>query len=454
MRSFRFGSAVAWGFVAMGCFALLAAPLRAQDADYERPPIDYLHATADDPVARLQKRLDSGELELRYDGARGYVPAVLEALGIPVSSQVLVFSRTSFQRSRIGPETPRGVYFNDDTYIGFVRGGEVLEVATIDPALGAVFYVLEQDRSTAPRFQRKTHDCLSCHASGRTQDVPGLLVRSVFPDPKGNPLFNAGGFTTDVTSPLQERWGGWYVTGTHGSQTHMGNAVVRDPKYPEQLDQSRSRNVTDLSDRFDTSVYPAPDSDIVALMVLEHQTQMHNAFTWASYEVRRALHYQAGINEAFHEPPDKMLESTNRRIDNAAERVVRHLLFSGEAPLREPIAGTSAFSTEFPNRGRRDPEGRSLRDFDLKTRLFRFPCSYLIESEAFDALPTILKLRIGLRLEFILDGSTGPPRGYEHLSATDRTAIRDLIAFLKPELLPSTSSEGRPPSAWEKKDVP
>ncbi len=413
----------------------------AQDFPFEREPIDYLKAQADDPVARLQTRIDQGDIALKRDPEHGYLTSVLQYLGVPVSSQSLVFSRTSFQRDKIRPESPRALYFNDDVYIGYVPGGDVLEFAASDPKLGAVFYVLEQDADGPPRFQRQTHECLSCHASARTQEVPGHVVRSVFADTRGNPVYNAGGFTTDDTSPFPERWGGWYVTGTHGTMRHMGNAFVSDTKQPENLDRNANANRTTLPDQVRRAAYPTPSSDIVALMVMEHQTQMHNALTRAHQDALFALDYQAGISKALGEPEGDMLESTRRRLDAAAERVVQHLLFSGEAALTDRVEGTTTFAAEFAERGPRDPSGRSLRDFDLTTRLFRYPCSYLIYGEAFDRLPNVVRDRIAARLDAVLSSRDDSPR-FAHLSSADRQAIREILITTKPDLTRNWSDGG------------
>src|SRR5436190_7713983 len=208
-------------------------------ATYEQDPINYLSAPVDDPVARLQKRMQSGEVKLERDTKHGYLESLLKALNIPVSSQTLVFSKTSFQRDRISPTMPRALYFNDDTYIGWVQGGEVIELATTDPHLGTVFYTLDQHggkihqqgegaEPAAPRFVRQSASCLQCHGSTMTRDIPGLLVRSVFPDRDGQPVLSAGTFLTTQESPMSQRWGGWYVTGVLDGQRHMGNVTLKD----------------------------------------------------------------------------------------------------------------------------------------------------------------------------------------------------------------------------------
>ncbi len=257
----------------------------AQSGTFEGPVIDYLNAEVNDPVAQLAAKIAAGDQSLAYDDQHGYLPAVLTALDIPVSSQTLVFSKTSLQLQRISPRRPRAIYFNDDVYVGWCQRGDVLEFAATDPRQGATFYTLKQERDEQPTFVRDRGQCLSCHASSRTQNVPGYLIRSVFADGSGHPILGSGTFTTDHTSPFEERWGGWYVTGKHGQMRHMGNHLFtqRDPRSEER---EAGANRETLDDLFSTDAYLTPHSDLVALMVLEHQTQMHNALAAANYETR------------------------------------------------------------------------------------------------------------------------------------------------------------------------
>jgi hypothetical protein len=420
--------------VILGYLLLVCASARAE-IPFEREPIGYLTAPVHDPVAQLQERIHAGKAALRHDDRQGYLRSVLERLGVPVSSQVLVFSKTSFQRSRISPESPRAIYFNDDVYVGFVQGGEVLEFSAVDPDLGATFYLLEQEqaKSPAPTFLRQTHDCLQCHASGKTLDVPGHMVRSVYPEDTGQPAFNAGTFSTSHESPLNERWGGWYVTGTHGKQTHMGNVVVTDRSHPEQLDTRAGANLRDLSKKLDSSAYLSASSDIVALLVLEHQVKMHNLITLANYQTRIALHYSRAINKALGEPEDQISETTARRFQGPAEDLLKYLLFVDEAELHEPVQGTTTFAKDFAARGPRDHRGRSLRDLNLKTRLLGYPCSYLIYSRAFDALPGPVKDHIYRRLFDILTEKDQSP-AFARRTPAERTAILEILRETKPGL--------------------
>ena len=423
-----------WSLVGLGAVVWSAAELWGvvwQD-DFEREPIAYRSTSADNVVTALQQRLDRGELRWRWSEDHGYLPALLGALDIPVSSQVLVFSKTSLQRERIGPKTPRAIYFNDDVYVGFCLGGEVMEVSAADPRLGTVFYTLEQEPTEKPRFLRQWDNCLSCHATSATGGVPGHLVRSVFPDRRGIPILSLGSYRTDHTSPLQERWGGWYVTGTHGRQQHMGNWVIENKQAVELSDNQAGQNVTDLRSFFTIGRYLAPHSDIVALMVLEHQTECHNRLTRALYETLQALHYEETLNRELGEPAGKQWEGARRRIRTAGEKLVQYLLFCEEAALSEPIRGTSGFAEEFARRGPFDRRGRSLRQLDLHRRLFKYPCSYLIYSRSFRELPAQVKSYVLQRLHEVLSGQDRSAV-FAHLSAADRQAIDEILQDTLPE---------------------
>jgi hypothetical protein len=396
----------------------------------DHPAIQYATQPADDPVARLNRKLASGEVKLSFSPTHGFLPAVLDALAIPRESQVLVFSKTSFQAPRIAPRTPRSIYFNDTASAGWVLGGDVVEMAAIDPRQGAIFYTLDQEPVERPRFERRDTSCLQCHASGGTLGVPGLVVRSVYPEPSGMPLFHAGGFVTDHRSPLHQRWGGWYVTGTHGEQRHMGNAVARDRDKPDQLDREGTQNVTDLRGRFDTAAYLTPHSDIVALMVLEHQTHMTNLITRVGFETRMAMHMQSALNRELKLSESELSDSTRNRIHAAADELVEYLLFADETPLEAPLKGVSGFSEVFAKVGPRDRHGRSLRDLDLTRRVFRYPCSYLIYSEAFDNLPVAARDRVYRRIYEVLTGKDSSPK-FARLSPDDRQAALEILRSTK-----------------------
>lgn len=417
---------VSW--IMIGC--MLSAARGFSQIDYEQPPIDYLGGPVADPVNQLIRRLETNQTQLDYSADHGYLESILKELEVPVSSQVLVFSKTSFQRDRISPKTPRALYFSDDVYVGWVPYGDVVELSAVDPQQGAIFYAAVQKPEAAAPVVRHNDQCLQCHSSSMTRGVPGHLVRSVYADTNGMPIFHAGTFRTDDTSPLKERWGGWYVSGTHGKQRHMGNVCVVDEEHPEATDFDQGANTTNLSHLFATDKYLSPHSDIVALMVLEHQSAMHNCLTAANFEGRLAAHQCAVMNEALGRDQQYESESTSRRYDRAAQKVVESLLFCGETVLTDTIEGTSGFAEEFAQRGPFDSQGRSLRQFELEHRMMRYPCSYLIYTAPFDGLPSPILMRVYQQLHDVLSGKNTSPK-FAHLTAETKAAIREILRDTK-----------------------
>jgi hypothetical protein len=396
----------------------------------DEEPINYSSKLVNDPIARLEKKIANNEVTLKQSPKGGYLASLLELLSVSTSSQTLVFSKTSFQRHHIWPDAPRALYFNNDLYIGWVKGGDVLEIASLDPQKGAIFYTLSQRPDEKPVFRRQTDSCLQCHESGITENAPGLLVRSVYPDNDGMPIFNAGTFRTSHESKLQERWGGWYVSGRHGDQLHMGNTLVKNKDKAEDTDFSQGSNITDLSKLFDTSAYLTPHSDIVALMVLEHQVKGHNLITRANHLTRIALRDEVIMNKALNRKMDGHSESTLSRIRGAGDPLLKYLLFVDEAPLSAQVEGSSGFAKEFQAAAPRDNAGRSLRDFDLKARMFKYPLSYLVYTEGFDALPEDMKNYFWHRLYNVLVGKDNSPE-FARISSADRKAILEILRDTK-----------------------
>jgi hypothetical protein len=409
----------------------------AETAPYEQPPISYSSTAPHDAATKLNEGLTQGTTTLARDPNRGYLESLLKALGISPSSQILVFSKTSFQPKHISPSRPRAIYFNDDTYVGYVPGAALIEVASSDPKLGTTFYTVAQDLpEQQTKLLRQTDSCLQCHGESMTRDIPGLLVRSVFADRDGQPIHSAGTFLSTQESPLEERWGGWYVTGTTGQQRHMGNTLWREKEgaAPEPTSTTPT-NTSKLPETVDASAYLTPHSDAVALMVLAHQTEMHNRMTRAAHGTLRALRDEKAINDAMGEKPQpgEHSDSTRSRIKSSCEPLVEYLLFAGETPLTDPIEGSSTFASEFSARGPRDSQGRSLREFDLKKRLFRYPCSYLIHSTTMTALPDATKDFVYRRLWEILTGND-TSKTFAHLSPSDRLATMQILRETNPEI--------------------
>lgn len=410
-----------------------AAPCMARGQEFEQEPIAYSQTEPDNRVSRFFDQVVSGKKKLAHEEDTGYLKSLLRELNVPVSSQMLVFSKTSLQRNRISPRTPRALYFSDDVYIGCCQDGDVLEISAVDPELGAVFYTLDQAAADHPTIRRQTDNCLMCHGSSQTKEIPGHLVRSVYADASGLPILSAGTHRIDQTSPLEKRWGGWYVTGTHGDQKHLGNLIARGRNDPQGVDNAAGQNQTSLAGRFDTSRYLSPHSDIVALMVLEHQADAHNYLTRASFLTRQAMHYQQSLNRELGEPADRLWDSTKSRIKNASEPLIEYLLFSGEAELTGKIQGTSAFAADFANCGPRDHLGRSLRDFDLERRLFKHPCSYLVYSPSFAALPCEAREYVLRRMWEVLSGQDKSEK-FKHLTSADRQTVLAILRDTLPGL--------------------
>lgn len=406
---------------------LFAGSVVAYDSMYEQPPISYSQTAPAGPVARLQAQLEAGEVRLNRDSEQQFLRELLAKLAVPVESQVLVFSKTSHQNPYITPTTPRAVYFGDDVYLGWVQGG-LVEVVDMSPTLGLTFYMLDHRDSTKPLKFERTASCLDCHASSRVNNLPGVLVRSVYPAANGQPILSQGSFVTGHASPLSERWGGWYVTGRHGEGRHLGNTLATETRNGMDFDPAAGANQLDLSGYFNPKPYLRGSSDIVALLVLEHQVEMQNLLSQAANYVRLAAHRQKLLRHELGEPPTEELTGSSLTVARSqTEKIVRHLLFCDEIRLPEGgIEGDPEFQTAFQHNARRDSAGRSLKDFQLKHRIFRYRCSYMIYAAAFEDLPASLKSMVYARLLAVLDGHDQTEL-FAHLGSFERGAIKEIL---------------------------
>jgi hypothetical protein len=411
----------------------MAPPTQRMDAFVEsrdHPAIAYTTTAVSDPVADLDRQLQQGSVHLTFDGASGYLQSVLDALKIPIESQALVFSATSVQAKEITPRNPRAIYFNDTVAVGWVRGAEVLELAGHDRHQGVVFYSLEQKPVDKPRV-RRDNGCLLCHLTWDTLGVPGLQVLSTF-QMSDDPNVYATGVVTDHRTPLTDRWGGWYVTGKPGAAAHRGNVPVIVKTDELKMGTNSPPRLDSVAGRFDTRGFPSEYSDVVALMVLEHQAHMTNLLTRLDWEARVAPPSPSP-------DPSHPSGAMSSRVREAIRALVDYLLFVDEAPLAGRVEGSSGFVQRFSAQGPRDRFGRSLRQLDLDRRLFRYPCSYMIYSPAFDALAPAIKEAVYQRIWTILSGGD-KARQYARLSDTDRRVIleilgdtmKDLPAYFRP----------------------
>ncbi len=354
-------------------------------------------------ISELNRKLDEGAATLTFDPTSGYLRSVLSALGLPIESQMLVYTQTSLQAQKITMQNPRAIYFTDEVSVAWVRGGLVLEAWAQDPRQGTIFYTLDQQPSATPRFGRQL-SCLSCHLTWDTLGVPGPSVLTTFP--RKDDRDYANGHIVDHRSDITERWGGWYVTGKRVPPRHMGNLpLFMSPPFP-----AKSANRQSMEGAFDLNGYPTPYSDIVALLVLEHQAHMLNLITRAGWESR--------VGNAI-------------RVREAVNTLVDYMLFVDEAPLPGRVEGSSNFAETFQAAGPRDARGRSLRDLQLETRLMRYPLSYMIYSGAFDGLPPDARSLAYQRLREVLSG-TDTREHYAHLTPQLRRDIVEILESTKP----------------------
>jgi hypothetical protein len=413
--------------VAISGAALLGQRLDVFIAPRDHPAIDYSSGPVRDPVSALNRRLQEGAGQLAFEGAGGYLRSVLAAFEIPIESQVVVFSQTSAQSSQINFHNPRAIFFNDTVMVGWVHGTDHLEVAAEDPQQGVIFYTISQSSAGKPEFKRD-NTCLQCHLTWDTLGVPGFQVLSTFPM-SDDPNAYASGFVADHRSPLEQRWGGWYVTGKSVPMRHMGNVPVIQPAAILAKGLGPPPKLESLAGQFDTKAFLSPYSDIVALMVLEHQTHMTNLLTRMGWETRLASYEAKGMNAPGPRSSSNGSQVTDR-VRNAARDLVDYLLFVDETPLTGRLQGSSGFAEKFSAEGPHDRSGRSLRQLDLERRLMRYPCSYMIYSDAFDALPAAARDVIYKRMwEILSGGETGAP--YTRLSLVDRQAIVEILRETK-----------------------
>lgn len=407
------------------------APAMVAEIAAEPDPVmpDYLVNPPADPRAAIVDALADGLLDpekLASDNER--LAALLETAGVSQASQVLVFSKTSLQHQMISPHNPRAIYFNDDCYIGYVPGGRVeYGDADADPTVGSGFFALDVGDGLRARL-KKDDTCLTCHAGSRTFGKPGFFIRSVFPSANGHIITSAGSTNVGHHTPLEERWGGWYVTGRSGKTHHRGNQVtIEQANGDASIDNARGSNVNNLTGRFAIKRYLQPTSDIVALMVLEHQVQMHNRLTQGTSSVHAAIERGQSIARSLGDPFDPGQNDTLQRvITSNANKIVRHLLYCSEIELAEPVVGDAAFQHAFRANRREDGEGRSLKDFDLNTRMFRYRCSYMVYSRAYELMPSLLKEAVSAKLREVLEGR-GDGDVYGHLKEAERKAILEIL---------------------------
>jgi hypothetical protein len=412
---------------------LVGPALRAQQAEpFEEPPISYSATQTNDRATALNDAFRQRAEEIRSLPAKKRLKWLLDELGIPVESQLLVFSKTSMQRELINPETPRVLYFSDEAYVGWSVTGS-FEISVFDAQLGTTFYLLDQHAPKSEPLLERSGDCLLCHA--RHEHTPTLRTRTVFPDANGEPLSGSGGANIAPSTPLAERWGGWYVTGTKAPFQHRANLTGRKAEDFEGPNALPTRNLATLDGVVDTRRYLLKTSDVIPMLMHDHQVHVHNVLSTANQDARIALHRWPAMREILGLPKDAPPQGSCLVVfDSQAEKILDALLCRDEAAWpAEGIRSDGAFASAYSKTRKPDAKGRSLRDLDLRTRLFRYRCSPLIYSQSFATLPkamhdiVLLRLSSGLR-------AFPPSPAFGHLSDDERVAIHEILTATLPDL--------------------
>ena len=384
--------------------------------------MQYGSAPLQDAITSLQQKIGNGEVRLEFDARRGYLDSLLQALNISTTSQLLVYSRTSLQQPFISPQTPRAIYFTDNVYVAWVQQSGLLEIASMDPNLGPVFFTLNQIESEQPRFNREFALCLRCHDSYSLTGggTPRFMMSSNYTGVAGQLVSHEGSIMTTSRTPIRSRWGGWYVTGFHGEQRHLGNVLVQTAEDVSDENLASTGNQESVAQLTNVDRYITPYSDIVALMVIEHQVEVQNQIARANFLAKTLL-----------ADGQLAVEEKQQALSGLSDDLLRSLFMVGQPDLIDPIEGSSGFSEVFMIAGPKDQQGRSLRDLDLQTRLFKYPLSYQIYSEAFAALPEQLLSIVIPGIDAILAGQN-PRQNYGHLSELDRQAISEIVQATNP----------------------
>lgn len=393
-----------------------ASPAAVQSEQPERklgihnPVHGYFTAPISDRFSKLRRDLRDGKRQLDASGELPLLLSLLRELEIPVSSQSLVFSVTSLQKALISPRRPRALYFNDDTYVGFVPGGR-LEVISTDPELGSIFYIFDPLRGGSVPQVTRTTECMNCHAPRSLENIPALVIESVIPGMTGG---GERAFRREQTGhgvPITERFGGYHLTGVGPQWPRLwGNLLI---EYRNGQANERPLHPGQLSD---LSRYPLPTSDLLPQLLQEHQIGFVNRALQAAYRTRELMAEKA--------------PGLAQKVEELAQPLVRYMLFADEAPLPAPLAGDADYKRDFSANRRAASNGAALKDFDLQKRLFRYRCSYMIYTPTFAGLPGPLKQAV---LRQISSALNGPSPEYAYLSLAEKSAIRTILTETLPE---------------------
>lgn len=397
----------------------LAAPLLAvveDTKDFTASPHDYWTRTPHDRFSKLYEQIKSGAVKLDTSSPNAYLTNLLRLLDIPVSSQLLVFSVTSLQSSVIRPGNPRALYFNEDTSVGYVPGGRI-EIASFDPEIGGIFYIFSVPTAGGTPVLDRSKRCFNCHAGSFSHHVPGFFVESVIPGDNGGPLDAYRREVSGDSVPFAERYGGWHVTGKFNFTT---KANTLGTYYQGKLD-TRPNPPGAI---FDLANYLTPTSDILPHLLHEHQVGFVNRLVEAAYVTREKMHAAAFGH---------LSNADTATLNDLATGLVRYMLFADEAPLPGPVEGSAAFTHDFLARKKASANGLSLRDLDLRSRLFKHRCSYMIYSPLWDGMDPTFKQSVYAKLWTALQESP-TDKSFAYLPPTEKRAIRQIIKETKSDL--------------------
>ena len=378
--------------------------------DFKAPPHSYLDWKPKDRFAEFQEKAQKGGVKLDTTNDKAFLTSLLEALNIPISSQILVFSASSLQSEIINPRNPRALYFNEDTYLGWVPGG-LVEIIAADPEMGPMFYVFDRLRpgGPVPNVTRSTK-CMNCHAGNATRRLPGLIAESLLVSRAGSSLET---FRRDVQGhqiPLELRFGGWHLTGQHNIANNKANVMGIPNNGRNEITSVNPGQYSDLS------LHLLPTSDILPNLVNEHQMGFENRLVYAIYTVRQLKSEGKGMLGA----------SAKAEIEERAQELARYIVFADEAKFpAKGMVGDPAYVQAFLRDRKTSKTGLSLKDLDLKTHMFKHRCSYMLYTDTWKAAPKELKERVYYHMALYLREQ--PDAQHAHLAPGERVAIRGIL---------------------------
>lgn len=378
--------------------------------DFKAPPHSYLDWKPKDRFAELQEKAQKGEVKIDTSSDRAFLSSLLQALNVPVSSQMLVFSASSLQSEIINPRNPRALYFNEDTYIGWVPGG-LVEIIAADPEMGPIFYVFDRLRpgGPVPNVTRSTK-CMNCHAGNATRRLPGLIAESLLVSQAGSSLET---YRRDVQGhqiPLENRFGGWHLTGEHNLTDNKANVmgltrngrIEKTPVPPGQFSN--------------LDLHLLPTSDILPHLVHEHQMGFENRLVYAIYTMRQLKAENKGLMSA----------EGKAEIEERAQELARYIVFADEAKFpAKGIVGDPKYAEDFLRDRKMTKAGLSLKDFDMRTRIFKHRCSFMLYTDTWKHAPRELKDRVYYHMAGYLRDQ--PDAQHAHIPPAERLAIRSIL---------------------------